>query len=163
MIIPQYQITRIIQSMGNKPGACPNLSLTGDTLFTTMAQMAHFFISVKIHNFEFRILNSEFWIQNSEFRIQNSELWIVTEMKKWAIWVIVLYWWRHSHLRNVMFKAIKLISCDIQRKSISILEKIYVFHMFMREYSVDIFCEKWLWPLGYLLYHKIGIGASKLK
>ena len=34
MMIPQYQITRIIQSMRNKPGACPNLSLTGDTLFT---------------------------------------------------------------------------------------------------------------------------------
>ena len=25
------------------------------------------------------------FIQNSEFGIQNSELWIVTEMKKWAI------------------------------------------------------------------------------
>ena len=34
---------------------------------------------------------SEFGIQNSEFEIQNSELWIVTEMKKWAIWAIVKY------------------------------------------------------------------------
>ena len=68
----------------------------------TMSQMVHFFISVTIHNFEFRILNSEsvwrftqvydivnesvyqvyskfripnskFRIQNSKFRIQNSE------------------------------------------------------------------------------------------
>ena len=37
------------------------------------------------------IQNSEFGIQNSEFGIQNSELWIVTEMKKWAIWAIVAY------------------------------------------------------------------------
>ena len=42
-----------------------------------------------IRNSEFRIQNSEFGIQNSEFRIRNSELWIVTEMKKWAIWAIV--------------------------------------------------------------------------
>ena len=34
---------------------------------------------------------SEFRIRNSEFRIRNSELWIDTEMKKRAIWAIVLY------------------------------------------------------------------------
>ena len=41
-----------------------------------MAQMAHFFISVTIHNSEFWIPNSEFRILNSEFRILNSEIWI---------------------------------------------------------------------------------------
>ena len=38
-------------------------------MISTMAQMAHFFISVTFHNSEFRILNSEFRILNSEFWI----------------------------------------------------------------------------------------------
>ena len=38
-----------------------------------------------------------------------------------------------------MFKAIKLISCDIQRNSISGFENLNVIHVFMGEYSVDIF------------------------
>ena len=44
-----------------------------------------------IQNSEFRIRNSEFGIQNWEFGIQNSEFRIVTEMKKWAIWAIVVF------------------------------------------------------------------------
>ena len=43
------------------------------------------------------IQNSEFRIQNSEFGIQNSELWIVTEMKKWAIWAVVVNSPNYSH------------------------------------------------------------------
>ena len=38
-------------------------------------------------------------------------------------------------------KAIKLISCDIQRNCISSFEKLHVFHVFMREYSVVIFAK----------------------
>ena len=38
-----------------------------------MAQMVHFFTSIRILKSEFRILNSEFRIPNSEFRILNSE------------------------------------------------------------------------------------------
>ena len=38
-----------------------------------------------------------------------------------------------------MFKAIKLISCDIQKElHFKFLKR---FHVFMREYSVVIFCE----------------------
>ena len=33
-------------------------------------------------------------------------------------------YWRHSHLPNVKFEAITLISCDIQRKCISSFEKL---------------------------------------
>ena len=47
-----------------------------------------------------------------------------------------------SYLRNVIFKAIKLISCDIQRNSISSFENLHAFHVFMREYSVVIFAKK---------------------
>ena len=38
-----------------------------------MAQMVHFFTSIRILNSEFRILNSEFRILNSEFRIPHFE------------------------------------------------------------------------------------------
>ena len=47
-------------------------------------------------------------------------------------------YWGHSHLQNVMFKAIKWISCDIQRKS---FENFHVIQVFMREYPVDIFAK----------------------
>ena len=40
-----------------------------------------------------------------------------------------------------MFKAIKLISCDIQRNCISCSENLHVFHVFMRENSVVIFAK----------------------
>ena len=36
-----------------------------------------------------------------------------------------------------MFKAIKLISCDIQRNCISSFENLHVFHVFMRENDFD--------------------------
>ena len=45
-----------------------------------------------------------------------------------------------------MFKAIKLISCDIQRKCISSFENLHVSHVFMREYSVVIFVKNDLDP-----------------
>ena len=41
---------------------------------TTMAQMVHFFTSIRILNSKFRILNSEFRILNSEFRISKKKL-----------------------------------------------------------------------------------------
>ena len=41
----------------------------------------------------------------------------------------------------MMFKAIKLISCDIQRDCISSFENLHVFHVLMSEYSVDIFAK----------------------
>ena len=63
-----------------------------------------------------------------------------------------------------MFKAIKLISCDIQRNCISRFENLHDIHVFMRGYSVDIFAKNDLDPWGYLtLYHNKGIGASNLK
>ena len=40
-----------------------------------------------------------------------------------------------------MFKAIKFISCDIQRNCISSFENVHVIHVFMREHSVDIFAK----------------------
>ena len=40
---------------------------------STMAQMVHFFTSIRILNSEFRILNSEFRILNSEFRISKKK------------------------------------------------------------------------------------------
>ena len=40
-----------------------------------------------------------------------------------------------------MFKAIKLILCDIQRNYISSFENLHVIRVFMREYSVDIFAK----------------------
>ena len=40
-----------------------------------------------------------------------------------------------------MFKAIKLISFDIQRNYISSFENLHVIRVFMREYSVDIFAK----------------------
>ena len=40
---------------------------------STMAQMVHFFTSIRILNSEFRIPNSEFRIPNSEFRIPHFE------------------------------------------------------------------------------------------
>ena len=46
-----------------------------------------------------------------------------------------------THLRNVMLKAIKLISGDIQRNFLSSFENLHVIHVFMREYSVDIFAK----------------------
>ena len=51
-----------------------------------------------------------------------------------------------SHLRNAMFKAIKLISYDIQRNCISSFENLHVIHVFMREYSVDILRKMALTP-----------------
>ena len=53
-----------------------------------------------------------------------------------------------------MFKAIKLISCDIQRKCISSFENLHVFHVFMREYYVVIYLT---------MCHNKGIGAGKQK
>ena len=41
----------------------------------------------------------------------------------------------------MFLKAIKLISCDIQRICISIFENLHVIHVIMREYSVDIFAK----------------------
>ena len=55
-----------------------------------------------------------------------------------------------------MFKAIKLISSDIQRNYISSFENLHVFHEFIREYSVVIFAKNDLTP-G-LLYTVIGVG-----
>ena len=43
-------------------------------LSDTMAQMVHFFTSIRILNSEFRILNSEFRILNSEFRISKKKV-----------------------------------------------------------------------------------------
>ena len=40
-----------------------------------------------------------------------------------------------------MFKAIKLISCDIQRNYILRFENLHDIHVFMREDSVDIFAK----------------------
>ena len=61
---------------------------------------------------KFRIQNSEFRIQNSEFRIWNSELWIVTEMKMWAIWAIVLFrldefHWKYFDVRRSRGHTVK--------------------------------------------------------
>ena len=39
-----------------------------------MAQMVHFFTSIRILNSEFRILNSEFRILNSEFHISKKKV-----------------------------------------------------------------------------------------
>ena len=76
-------------------------------------------------------------------------------------------YWRHSHLPHVTFKSITLILCSIQRNCISSFENLQLFHDFLRqkrEYSIDTFCEKWLWPPGYLTQcHNKGIRASKLK
>ena len=55
------------------------------------------------------------------------------------------------HPKELLFKFWKLTeySCVLRQK---------------REYSVDTFCEKWLWPPGYLTQcHNKGIRASKLK
>ena len=76
-------------------------------------------------------------------------------------------YWRHSHLPNVTFESIALISCNIQRNCISSFENLQLI-LFMcfaskKEYSVDSFCERWLWPPGYLIQcHNNGIRASKL-
>ena len=40
-----------------------------------------------------------------------------------------------------MFKAIKLISSGIQRNYILRFENLHDIHVFMREYSVDIFAK----------------------
>ena len=40
-----------------------------------------------------------------------------------------------------MFKAIKFISCAIQRNYISSFENVHVIHVFMKEYSIDIFVK----------------------
>ena len=40
-----------------------------------------------------------------------------------------------------MFKAIKLISCDIQGNHILRFENLHDIHVFMRKYSVDIFAK----------------------
>ena len=40
-----------------------------------------------------------------------------------------------------MFKAIKLISCDMQRYCMSSFENLHVFHVFMREYSLVSFAK----------------------
>ena len=45
-----------------------------------------------------------------------------------------------------MFKAIKLISCDIQRNCILKFENLHGIHVFMRECSIDIFAKKTLTP-----------------
>ena len=47
----------------------------------------------------------------------------------------------HSHLLNVMFKAIKLISCAIHRNCISSFENVQVIHVFIRDYSIDMFAK----------------------
>ena len=72
-------------------------------------------------------------------------------------------YWRHSHLRDVVFKTVKWISCDIQMNCISSFENLHGVHAFMRDFSVDIFARN-DWPLCYLtLCHNKGIGASNLK
>ena len=38
-------------------------------------------------------------------------------------------------------KAIRLISCEIQRNYISSFENLHVFHVFIREYTVVIFAK----------------------
>ena len=58
---------------------------------------------------------------------------------------------------NVMFKAIKLVSCDIQRNCISSFENLHLFHVFMTEYSVVIFAKNdllshWYPGSGVVLY-----------
>ena len=40
-----------------------------------------------------------------------------------------------------MFKAFKLMSYDVQKNCISSFEKLHVIHVFLREYSVDIFAK----------------------
>ena len=45
-----------------------------------------------------------------------------------------------------MFKAIKLISCDIQRNCILRFENLHDIHVFMREYSIDIVAKMILTP-----------------
>ena len=42
-------------------------------MYRTMAQMVHFFTSIRILNSEFRLPNSECRIPNSEFRIPHFE------------------------------------------------------------------------------------------
>ena len=42
---------------------------------------------------------------------------------------------------TLIFEAIKLISCAIQRNCISSFEDVHVIHVFMREYSIDIFAK----------------------
>ena len=44
-------------------------------------------------------------------------------------------------------KAVKLISCDIQRNCILSFENLHVFHVFMGEYSVVIFAKNDFDPL----------------
>ena len=46
-----------------------------------------------------------------------------------------------------MFKAIKLIPCDIQKNCISSFENLNAIHVFIREYSVDIFAKNDFDPL----------------
>ena len=63
---------------------------------------------------------SKFRIRNSEFRIRNSELWIVTEMKKWAIWAIVVLgfyldmWNADMKLEKQGLWYLTLFSCAIK-------------------------------------------------
>ena len=47
-----------------------------------------------------------------------------------------------------MFKAIKLFSCDIQRNCISSFESLHVIHVFMMEFSGNIFAKNDFDPWG---------------
>ena len=64
-----------------------------------------------------------------------------------------------------MFKAIKLISCDIQRNCISSFENLHVFHVFMREYSVVIFAKNNFdpWVTWHCATTKVLVLANKSK
>ena len=62
-----------------------------------------------------------------------------------------------------MFKAIKLISCDIQRNCISCLENLHDFDVFMRVNSVVILRKMTLTPGLLDIVPNKGIGASKQK
>ena len=70
-----------------------DLDQPSQSLISTMAQMVHFFTSIRILNSEFRILNSEFRILNTEFRILNSEFRI---SKKSCVWK---FCFRRCHIR----------------------------------------------------------------
>ena len=50
----------------------------------------------------------------------------------------------HSRLPNVTFKAMTLVSCDIQRKCISSFENLQLIHVLRqkRDYSVDTYLQK---------------------
>ena len=84
--------------------------------------------------------------------------------------VLICHWWgTHS----LLMKAFSSSKCDVSGYQINFMWHLKELHFkfwkltcFSYVYEgilCNHFCEKWLWPLGYLtLCHNKGIGASKL-